>query len=201
MYFSSEKTRNILKMKNIAIFASGSGTNAEAIMTYFETIKTNGRVALLLSNRTDAYALTRAQNHCVPTATFTKDTLYNSPSVVLEVLEHHNVDFIVLAGFMLLVPVTIIRAYEGQIVNIHPALLPEYGGKGMYGDNVHRAVIEAGEPQSGITIHKVDEHYDRGEILFQTTVDLLKTDTAETLAAKIHILEHKYYPQIIAQQL
>lgn len=188
-------------MKNIAIFASGSGTNAEAIMTYFEINVTNGRVALLLSNRMDAYALTRAQNHCVPTATFTKDTLYNNPSAVLEILEQHNVDFVVLAGFMLLVPAQIIRAYEGRIVNIHPALLPAYGGKGMYGDNVHRAVIEAGEPQSGITIHKVDEHYDRGGILFQTTVDINGDDTPDTLAAKIHILEHKYYPQIIAQQL
>lgn len=188
-------------MKNIAIFASGSGTNAEAIMDFFEQKSSAGRVVLLISNRSDAYALTRAQNHNVPTAVFKRSDFYEDPTPILDMLKQHNVDFIVLAGFMLLFPADIVSAFPNRIVNIHPALLPAYGGKGMYGDNVHKAVIAAGEKFSGITIHLVDNQYDRGHIVFQTSVEVTSVDTAETLAAKIHKLEHQYFPTVIESQL
>lgn len=188
-------------MSNIAIFASGSGTNAEAIFNYFEQNPKKGCVVALLSNNGEAYALTRAANHNIPTLIFGGRELRETPDRVLTFLENHKVDFIVLAGYMLLVPTSITSRYPNRIVNIHPALLPAYGGKGMYGDNVHRAVIEAAEPKSGITIHYVNEHYDEGNIIFQATVDIEKEDTAQTLAQKIHTLEHRHYPAVIATLL
>lgn len=188
-------------MSNIAIFASGGGTNAEAIMNYFEQHPQNGRVVALLSNSTEAYALTRAQNHGVPTLTFTGRELRETPERILAFLEQNGVDFVVLAGYMLLIPRSITDRFPNRIVNIHPALLPAYGGKGMYGDNVHRAVIENREAKSGITIHIVNEHYDKGDIIFQATVEITPADTAETLAEKIHKLEHKHYPEVIESLL
>lgn len=183
-------------MKNIAIFASGSGTNAEAIM---ERMSDNpaGRVVALLSNKAEAYALKRAERFGVPTYTFSGKELREDPSEIMAVLEAKKVDIIVLAGFMLLVPPQIVERYEGRIVNIHPALLPAYGGKGMYGDNVHKAVIAARESESGITIHYVNKAYDQGAVIFQARTPIEPTDTPETLAAKIHTLEHRHFPEVI----
>lgn len=186
-------------MSNIAIFASGSGSNAEQIMTYFSEHPQRGRVVALLSNKSDAYALERAKKWGVESYVFSAKELRESPEVVLNYLSSKGVDFIVLAGFMLLVPTALVRQYEGRIVNIHPALLPKYGGKGMYGDRVHSAVIAAGEELSGITIHYVNECYDEGAYIFQASVAITQGDTAESLAEKIHALEHKHYPEVIAR--
>jgi len=187
-------------MKKIAIFASGSGTNAEAIMEHF-THNDLIQVALVLSNRSDAYVLRRAEDHSVPSVTFTRDTLYNDTQYILDTLRSYEIDFVVLAGFMLLMPEPIVRAYSGRIINIHPALLPKFGGKGMYGDNVHRAVIEGGESESGITIHYVNERYDSGSIIFQESVNVDPEDTPESLAAKIHKLEHRFFPAVIERTI
>lgn len=179
----------------IAIFGSGSGTNAENIMQYF-----NGNlsieVALVLSNKADAYILERARLHHIPSAVFTK-TDFNNTVELLSLLKEHEVDFIVLAGFLLQIPVDLIHAYPNKIINIHPALLPKYGGKGMYGDRVHEAVIASGDKFSGITIHYIDEHYDSGSIIFQAKCDVLTTDTPNDLATRIHALEYKYFPKVI----
>lgn len=183
-------------MRNIAIFASGSGTNAEAIMARLAD-NSAGRVVALLSNKTEAYALKRAERFGVPTYTFAAKELRDDPSEILAVLEAKKVDIIVLAGFMLLVPPAIVERYEGRIINIHPALLPAYGGKGMYGDNVHQAVIAAREGESGITIHYVNKAYDEGAVIFQARTPVEPQDTPETLAAKIHALEHRHFPEII----
>lgn len=189
-------------MKRIAIFASGSGTNAEAIMNYVE--QNHGsevEISLILSNNSDAFVLQRALNHGVETFVFNKTELRENPSLILDKLRQKNIDFVVLAGFMLLVPSSIIDAYRGRIVNIHPALLPSYGGKGMYGDRVHRAVIENRERESGITIHFVDEHYDQGAVILQAKCDVTEQDTPDTLAAKIHNLEHQYFPRTIIETI
>lgn len=179
----------------IAIFGSGSGTNAENIMQYF-----NGNlsieVALVLSNKADAYILERARLHHIPSAVFTK-TDFNNTLKLLSLLKEYEVDFIVLAGFLLQIPVDLIHAYPNKIINIHPALLPKYGGKGMYGDRVHEAVIASGDKFSGITIHYIDEHYDSGSIIFQAKCDVLTTDTPNDLATRIHALEYKYFPKVI----
>lgn len=179
----------------IAIFGSGSGTNAENIMQYF-----NGNlsieVALVLSNKADAYILERARLHHIPYAVFTK-TDFNNTVELLSLLKEYEVDFIVLAGFLLQIPVDLIHAYPNKIINIHPALLPKYGGKGMYGDRVHDAVIASGDKFSGITIHYIDEHYDSGSIIFQAKCDVLTTDTPNDLATRIHALEYKYFPKVI----
>ena len=179
----------------IAIFGSGSGTNAENIMQYF-----NGNlsieVALVLSNKADAYILERARLHHIPSAVFTK-TDFNNTVELLSLLKEYEVDFIVLAGFLLQIPVDLIHAYPNKIINIHPALLPKYGGKGMYGDRVHDAVIASGDKFSGITIHYIDEHYDSGSIIFQAKCDVLTTDTPNDLATRIHALEYKYFPKVI----
>ena len=183
-------------MKRIAIFASGSGSNAEALMEHFEK-NAKGRIALVLTNKADAYVLQRAERFGVPTHTFAARTLREEPRAVIEVLNQHQIDLVVLAGFMLLVPAELVAAFP--IVNIHPALLPKYGGKGMYGHHVHEAVVAAQEKQSGITIHRVDERYDQGAILCQATVDVAPSDTPDTLAEKIHRLEHRYYPVVVEQ--
>lgn len=187
-------------MTNIAIFASGSGTNAEAIMDHFSD-SSCGRVALLLSNRADAYALKRAERFGVPAAVFSRDEFRDPQGRVAALLREHRIDFIVLAGFLWLVPPYLTTAYAGRIVNIHPALLPKFGGKGMYGEHVHEAVIAAGEKESGITIHLVNEHYDSGDTLFQATVPVTPEDTPDTLAAKIHVLEHRNFPAVIERTI
>lgn len=187
-------------MTNIAIFASGSGTNAEAIMEHFAA-STTARVALLLSNRADAFALKRAERFGVPTAVFSREEFRDPEGAVARLLKEHHIEFIVLAGFLWLVPDYLTTRYAGRIVNIHPALLPKFGGKGMYGHHVHEAVLAAGETQSGITIHLVNERYDSGDILFQATVPVSPDDTPDSLAEKIHTLEHRHFPTVIEQTI
>nr|WP_320036932.1 phosphoribosylglycinamide formyltransferase [uncultured Bacteroides sp.] len=183
----------------IAIFGSGSGTNAENIIQYFEC-NPSIEVTLVLSNKADAYILERARLHHIPSAVFTK-TDFNNVVELLSLLKEHEVDFIVLAGFLLQIPVDLIHAYPNKIINIHPALLPNYGGKGMYGDRVHEAVIASGDKISGITIHYIDEHYDSGSVIFQTTCDVLPEDTPHDLAIRIHALEYKYFPKVIEETI
>lgn len=180
---------------NIALFASGSGTNAQRIIEYFSG-NTAIRVALVLSNKKDAYVLQRAQLLGVQSFVFSAKDL-NESNIIEEKLQEFDIGFIVLAGFLLKIPFSLIHKFPHKIINIHPALLPKYGGKGMYGENVHKAVIAAGEHESGISIHYVNENYDEGNIIFQSRCEVLKNDTPETLAARIHELEHRYYPEII----
>jgi len=186
-------------MKKIAVFASGSGSNAQKIIEYFSNNDT-GEVALVLSNSKDAYVLERAKSYDIPTLVFSKQALYETNEII-NILQEHNIDIIVLAGFLLLIPVHLIRAFPDKIINIHPALLPKYGGKGMYGLHVHKAVLDNNEKKSGITIHYVNEEYDKGEIIFQATCTVLPDDTPESLANRIHALEHEHYPYIVEQVL
>ncbi|HCC70827.1 MAG TPA: phosphoribosylglycinamide formyltransferase [Bacteroidales bacterium] len=182
-------------MKNIAIFASGSGTNAQKLMEYFSNSKT-AKVKIILSNKADAFVLERATKFSVTTIVFDRDDLYIKGKV-LKILIDNNIEIIVLAGFLWLVPVEILRHYPDRIVNIHPALLPDYGGKGMYGSRVHKAVLENKEKESGISIHYVNEKYDEGSIIFQARCEVKPDDTPESLAGRIHKMEHKYYPVIV----
>jgi phosphoribosylglycinamide formyltransferase-1 len=185
--------------KNIAILASGSGTNAERIIKYFKE-SSEVSVRILLSNKPDAYVLTRAENHNIPTYVFTRDEFYKSNQVI-NLLEENEIDWIVLAGFLWLVPQTFIASFKGKIINIHPALLPKYGGKGMYGMHVHQAIIDAGDSHSGISIHYVNEKFDEGEIIFQAKCEVTSNDTPESLAQKIHQLEYEYFPKVIEELL
>lgn len=185
-------------MKKIAIFASGDGTNADAIMTHFNE-NISGKVVVLLSNRSSALALERARGHNVPAIHFSLATLKDTPEKIVDILRFYGVDFIVLAGFMCFVPAQITKQWQGRIVNIHPALLPKFGGQGMYGENVHKAVVAAGETESGITIHYVNDQYDKGDIIFQARCSVMPTDTAQDVAAKIHRLEQEFFPKIIEQ--
>lgn len=183
----------------IAIFASGSGTNAENIIRYF-TEKPQIQIALVLTNKPDAYVLERAHKLNVPTCICTKPDFLQDGKV-LSVLRKYEIDFIILAGFLLKVPDELIHEFPSRIVNIHPALLPKYGGKGMYGDKVHEAVVAAGETESGITIHYINEHYDEGNIIFQTSCQVSPEDTPHDVASKVHALEYKYYPIVIEDLL
>ena len=183
-------------MKNIAIFASGSGTNAENLIHFFRT-DPSGEVKLVLSNKPDAMVLNRAENLGIESFAFSKSQFYESDDVI-EFLHQRGIDFIVLAGFLWLVPDSLLKAYDNKIVNIHPALLPAYGGKGMFGEQVHKSVIENREKQSGITIHQVNQNYDEGRIVFQATCTVDPGETPETLAQKIHRLEYEHYPRVVA---
>ncbi len=181
--------------KRIAIFASGSGTNAENIIRYFrdsDLIKTS----LVLTNNSSAGVIERAERLSVPCFYFSREE-FQSSEKVLEILKKEGIDYIILAGFLLLVPIALIRAYQDRIINIHPALLPAFGGKGFYGEKVHKAVISSGQVISGITIHHVNEHFDEGEIIFQAACHVDKSDDEKSLAAKIHELEQSYFPQVI----
>jgi phosphoribosylglycinamide formyltransferase-1 len=186
-------------MKNIAIMASGSGTNAENIIKYFSNKKT-AKVTLVLSNRREATVLKRAEALDVKTCSFEYDDLYSSDKV-LELLLKSRTDFVVLAGFLWLVPENILDTFEKRIINIHPALLPRYGGKGMYGDRVHKAVIANGDKESGITIHYVNKYYDEGDIIFQARCKVAPSDTPALLATRVHALEYEHYPGIIEKLL
>lgn len=182
-------------MKNIAIFASGNGTNAENIAKYFsksESIK----VSLILSNKAKAGVHERAARLGIPSFTFPRDSFIDGAPIV-EILRQHQIDFIILAGFLCYVARPLLDAYPGKIINIHPSLLPKFGGKGMYGNKVHEAVLAAGEKESGITIHYINEHYDEGQIIFQATCPVLPDDTPDSLAARVHKLEYEYFPKII----
>lgn len=184
-------------MKKVALFASGSGSNAENISEFLLT-NLYGRVHIILSNNPNAYVLERAKKLHIPTYTFNRDTLYNTTEIEKK-LKDASTDLIVLAGFLWLVPEYLIRAFPNRIINIHPALLPKYGGKGMYGNKVHEAVIKNGEKESGITIHYVNERYDEGSVIFQTRCTVKPDDSPETLAERIHQLEYKHFPKIIEQ--
>lgn len=186
-------------MKKIAIFASGSGSNAENIIQYFAQ-KPKFCVKTIFCNVPDAYVLERAKKYRIPTIIFNKEELRDQGKVLRQ-LQEQEIDFIVLAGFLWLMPACITSAYPNKIVNIHPALLPAYGGKGMYGHHVHEAVIAAGEKESGITIHYVNDHYDQGAILFQAKCPVLPGDTPEELAGRIHELEYRYFPKVIEETL
>ena len=179
----------------LAIFASGSGTNAEQIMLHFKD-QPKIEVALMLSNKPEAFALARAKKFNVPTKVFSRQQ-FRERDDVLHWLLDEKISHIILAGFMWLMPASIIKKFPGKIINIHPALLPKFGGKGMYGHYVHEAVKAAGEKETGITIHLVNEKYDEGEILFQASCAVDPNDSTEQIAEKVHALEHRHYPEQI----
>ncbi len=186
-------------MKRIVIFASGSGTNAENIIQYFQERPT-AEVVQVLSNKKDAKVLDRANRLKVSAYYFNRKAFYET-SQVLDLVESVAPDLIVLAGFLWKVPASFIQRFPNKIVNIHPALLPKYGGKGMYGHHVHEAVIASKEKESGITIHYVNEAYDEGATIFQARTEIVDSDSPESLAKKIHALEHEHFPKVIAQIL
>ena len=181
----------------IAILVSGTGTNALNIIEYFEE-KSIATVSLVVSNKNTALAIEKAQNKKIKTVVFNNES-FKKNGEVLNYLLSESIDFIVLAGFLIKIPTNIIQAYPKKIVNLHPSLLPKFGGKGMYGKYVHQAVIEAQEAESGISIHYVNEEYDNGAIIFQSKLTVEKTETAESLAQKIQQLEHRYFPKVIEQ--
>ncbi|WP_243350131.1 phosphoribosylglycinamide formyltransferase [Parabacteroides sp. FAFU027] len=186
-------------MKKLAILASGSGSNAENIANYFKG-KGIAEITLILSNNPNAYVLERAKKLGIPSFVFTKKEM-NETEALLDAIKKSGAEWIILAGFLLKVPQNLLEAFDGKIVNIHPALLPKFGGKGMYGERVHQAVIESGETESGITIHYVNEHYDEGAIIFQAKCPVLKEDTADDVATKVHALEYEYFPKVIEELL
>ncbi|KQM72603.1 phosphoribosylglycinamide formyltransferase [Pedobacter sp. Leaf216] len=181
--------------KRIAIFASGSGSNAQKLMEHFKR-SNEIEISLVLTNNADAYVLQRADNFEIPTHVFDKNEFYKTEEVI-DLLKNLEIDFIVLAGFLWLIPKSLINAYPGRIVNIHPALLPKFGGKGMYGDHVHNAVMAAGEAEGGITIHYVDENYDEGEYIYQARYRIDKNDNLEMVKFKGQQLEHQHYPRVV----
>lgn len=182
-------------MVQIAIFASGNGSNCENIIRYFSG-HSSIRVALVLSNKADAYALIRAHKYHIPTEIVPKEK-FNDEAIMMPLLSKYHIDFIVLAGFLVMIPSFLISAYDHRMVNLHPALLPKYGGKGMYGHHVHEAVKAAGDTETGMTIHWVSNVCDGEEILAQYKIPLLPTDTPEDIAAKEQLLEQKHFPQAI----
>lgn len=186
-------------MKKIAILASGSGSNAENIARYFSG-SDFAAVSFIIANNPNAYVLERAKNLGIEAAVVTKSEFMEADSVI-SMLKEREIDFVVLAGFLLLVPQKLIQAFPGRIVNIHPALLPKHGGKGMYGDNVHKAVVACGDKESGITIHLIDEEYDKGTTFFQAKCEVLPTDTPDDVAAKVHALEYEHFPHVIEEIL
>lgn len=180
---------------NIAIFASGKGSNTEKIIQYFENHRYI-HIKLVVCNKPGAGVLEIAAKNKIPTMILEKKSFYETPKYVQDIV-NQNITHIVLAGFLWKIPEIMVNAFSGRIINIHPALLPKYGGKGMYGEHVHQAVLEAGDSESGITIHLVDEEYDHGKTFFQATVPVLPSDTADSLAEKIHALEHQHFPHQI----
>jgi len=186
-------------MKNIAIFVSGSGTNCENIIRHFSGHQ-QVNIALVLSNRADAYALVRAQRLGVPTAVVSKSE-FNDEKKINTLLDSYHIDFIVLAGFLLMVPSFLIRRYDHRMLNIHPALLPKHGGKGMYGHHVHEAVKAAGDTETGMTVHWVSDVCDGGEIIAQFSTPLSPDDTPDDIAHKEHLLEMEHFPKVIEKTI
>jgi phosphoribosylglycinamide formyltransferase 1 len=184
-----------MKKRRIAIFASGSGSNAEEIIKYFRSHPTI-EVSLLLSNNPDAFAIDRAKKYGISTKTFNR-TEFTQTNIVLDWLNEFNITHVVLAGFLWLIPSYLIKSFPGKMINIHPALLPLFGGKGMFGMKVHEAVKAAGSNETGITIHLVNEHYDEGEILFQGRCAVDENCTASDIAKRVHALEYEHYPKVI----
>jgi phosphoribosylglycinamide formyltransferase-1 len=185
--------------KRIAIFASGSGSNAQKIMEHFKK-HLDAEVVIVLTNNPEAYVLQRADNFEIPSHIFDKNEFYKT-NFVVDILKNLQIDLIVLAGFMWLIPQNLLKAFPNKIINIHPALLPKYGGKGMYGDRVHHAVIDAKEEESGITIHFVDENFDEGEIIHQSRFRIEAGDDLEMIKFKGQQLEHLHYPKVVEQLL
>ena len=183
-------------MVNIAIFVSGSGSNCENIIQYFQNNK-QANIALVVSNRSDAYALVRAKRLNVPTKVLPKAE-FNNQEMVMKLMADYRIDFIVLAGFLLMIPDWLISAYQHRMINLHPALLPKFGGIGMYGHYVHEAVRKANETETGMTVHWVSPVCDRGEIIAQFRTPITPDDTPDDIAAKEHVLEMKHFPQVIA---
>lgn len=183
--------------KNIAVLASGNGTNAENIIRYFQDSE-SVHIGLVLTNRETAFVMERARCLNVPSVYIPKEEWKEGMSV-LALLRDRKIDFIVLAGFLARVPDCILHAYPNKIINIHPSLLPKFGGKGMYGNRVHEAVVAAGEKESGITIHYINENFDEGKIIRQYKCPIWPGETAEQVAEKVHALEYEYYPQVIAE--
>lgn len=179
----------------IAVFASGTGTNAAKLIDYFKNSPV-ARVTLVVCNKPGAGVLALAEKAGIPTLLIEKETFFRG-NAYLPQLKEAGIRFLVLAGFLWKIPQALIDAFPRRIVNIHPALLPKFGGKGMYGQYVHEAVLQAGERETGITVHYVDEHYDSGDIIFQTACPVLDDDSPETIAARIHQLEHLHYPQVV----
>ena len=186
-------------MKRIAIFASGTGSNAQKILAHFQS-SNKIEVALIVSNKTNAGVLNFAKEYSTPTLIIEREKFLKGDGYVPE-LQAAGIDWIILAGFLWKIPPTLINQWGKRIINIHPALLPKYGGKGMYGKAVHRAVLAANEKESGITIHYVDEQYDHGATIFQATCPVLPTDLVDNLAEKIHALEHLHYPVVIEKEI
>ena len=184
-------------VKNIAILASGAGSNAQKILEHFSD-RMDIAVRLIVSNKPEAGVLNIAKVASIDTFVVTRDSFYTKTDLLVE-LDKHNIDFIVLAGFLWLIPPYLIQHYPERIINIHPALLPKYGGKGMYGHFVHEAVHLAKDTHSGITIHYVNEKYDEGSIVFQERCEILPSDQPEDIAKKVQVLEHSYYPTVIDQ--
>jgi phosphoribosylglycinamide formyltransferase 1 len=186
-------------MQNIAIFASGSGSNTENIIKYFEgNLKIN--VVLVLTNNPTAGVLERAHRLSVPALVFNK-AIFKDEKYILEILASHQVDYVILAGFLWLVPAYLIHAFPEKMINVHPALLPKYGGKGMWGHHVHEAVVANNETETGISIHLVNEKYDDGRVLFQAKCVVISTDTADDVAAKIHELEFEHFSKVIEREI
>jgi phosphoribosylglycinamide formyltransferase-1 len=188
-----------LRMNNIAIFASGSGTNAQRISEYFSA-HPSIRVKLIFCNNPSAHVIRRAEALGIPCELFDRRT-FSETGHIVSLLGKNDISLIVLAGFLWLIPPNLLKAYKGKIINIHPALLPKYGGRGMYGSHVHEAVIRSGDKESGISIHHVNEKYDDGSIIFQSRCPVLEGDSVETLAGRIHELEYRYYPEVIERLL
>ena len=184
-------------MVNVAIFASGNGSNAENIANYFSD-NNNISITLIVSNKSDAYVHERAKKLRIPSVSFNKIEFADGIKI-LKTLKDYKIDFIVLAGFLLKVPDSILESYPECIINIHPALLPKHGGRGMYGDRVHQAVKNAGDLETGITIHYINENYDEGDIIFQSFCDVLPEDTPDDIANKVHALEYEHYPKVIEE--
>jgi phosphoribosylglycinamide formyltransferase-1 len=184
-------------VKNIAILASGAGSNAQKILEHFSN-RMDITVRLIVSNKQEAGVLNISKAASIDTFVVTRDSFYSSTDLLVE-LNKRNIDFIVLAGFLWLIPPYLIQHYPNRIINIHPALLPKYGGKGMYGHFVHEAVHLAKDTHSGITIHFVNEKYDEGSIVFQERCEILPSDQPEDIAKKVQVLEHSYYPTVIDQ--
>ena len=185
--------------KKIAIFASGSGSNTQSIIEYFQQ-KENIEIALIMCNKSNAFVVQRAQKLGVKYIVFNSETFKNNLGF-LDILNKYEVNWIVLAGFLMKIPEYIIEDFQGKIINIHPALLPKYGGKGMYGMNVHRSVIENNETESGISIHYVNKNYDEGKMIFQASCAINAGDSPEDLANKIRLLEHQHYPKVIEETI
>lgn len=187
-------------MKKIAIFASGNGSNAENIIRHFNQNQDIASVALVVCNKPSAKVIQRSSDLGVPVEVLTRDEI-NNPDVMMRLLDDHAIDFIVLAGFLLMIPAFLTQRFTNRIVNIHPSLLPKYGGKGMFGHHVHEAVVAAGETETGITIHYVSDLCDKGQIIFQAATPVTSSDTPESVEAKVHALERLHFPQVIASLL